>query len=429
MDELNVCDPMDLVNADDLAALESFLNSYESGSPRPYNQVEVPTELAQTKGYTGPIYGYSREDSSYHVILGWEGVPCAPELEAVRIGTIGENVEEGIHGWWEDGELCFCWNHNGRQIPMNVMKYSLTQNVFSRNAGLLESEYLQDTCAMFPGVGSVGSSMALMLARAGVGKFILCDPDVLEIHNISRHQCDLSEVGIYKVDAVAKRIRRINPKAQIRVFRRRLQQVREDQIGDWMVPGRSAIFAGCDSLEANACACDLAETLKVPYLCTVFFAMAWCLEMYYYIPEFQDIGYRKGMADVLAAEARRQQEAMENGDAAGANHFYAGQEDLARFSFQPGVGADVEYGCTIAVKLGLDLLNLYNQNYVMRLLPYLHQYTMYILNRDPRLGGGEIVEQFANKPFQYQTNPVPGSYVYQKMIDNAMAAQNAAEAE
>lgn len=397
-------------------ALEQFLNDYNTSTVRRYDQIEVPVELTENLGYEGPIYGYLREESGYHIILGWEGNPCNPALKAQRIGTIGADTDAPIHGVWEDNQLSFYYNKDGKKIQLFMMKYTLTQNIFSRNAGLLESEYLQDMCAMFPGVGSVGSSMVLMMARAGVGKFILCDPDVLEVHNISRHQCDLSEVGLYKVDAVAKRILRINPKAQIRTYRRKHQQIPEEDIRDWMQPGRSAIFSGCDSSEANASACDLAESLKVPFLCTVFFSMAWCLKMYYYVPELGDVGMRIGMADTLAAEARRQMEALESGDYASANHFYAGQEDLQRFNFQPGVGADVEYGCTIAVKLGLDLLNLYNKNYVMRLLPYLHQFTMYVLNRDPRLGGGELVDQyFENRPFQYHTEPIEGSYIYQRM--------------
>jgi len=38
------------------------------------------------------------------------------------------------------------------------------------------------------GLGSMGASMALELARAGVGRMILIDPDIMEIANISRHE-------------------------------------------------------------------------------------------------------------------------------------------------------------------------------------------------------------------------------------------------
>lgn len=68
--------------------------------------------------------------------------------------------------------------------------------------------------ALIVGCGSVGSLIALELARAGVCKFILVDSDTLEIHNICRHQLGFRDLGRYKVDAVADAIKNINPSAK-----------------------------------------------------------------------------------------------------------------------------------------------------------------------------------------------------------------------
>lgn len=61
------------------------------------------------------------------------------------------------------------------------------------------------------GLGALGSPLAALLGRAGVGRFVLCDPDVVTIGNRVRHDLDLAELGQAKVHAVAHRLRRLNP--------------------------------------------------------------------------------------------------------------------------------------------------------------------------------------------------------------------------
>jgi molybdopterin/thiamine biosynthesis adenylyltransferase len=68
------------------------------------------------------------------------------------------------------------------------------------------------------GVGSGGSKLATGLARSGVENFKLVDPDTFSIENISRHECDLTDLGRFKVDAIKERILRINPFAKVETF-------------------------------------------------------------------------------------------------------------------------------------------------------------------------------------------------------------------
>jgi hypothetical protein len=63
------------------------------------------------------------------------------------------------------------------------------------------------------GCGSVGSMIAVMLARAGVGNFLLVDDDIMFPDNIVRHQLDWREVGTHKADGVARAIELVNPSA------------------------------------------------------------------------------------------------------------------------------------------------------------------------------------------------------------------------
>ncbi|WP_019673276.1 tRNA threonylcarbamoyladenosine dehydratase [Psychrobacter lutiphocae] len=66
------------------------------------------------------------------------------------------------------------------------------------------------------GVGGVGTWVAEGLARTAIGKLTLIDMDVLVASNVNRQLPALdSSFGNSKIEEMAKRIRQINPKAQL----------------------------------------------------------------------------------------------------------------------------------------------------------------------------------------------------------------------
>lgn len=71
------------------------------------------------------------------------------------------------------------------------------------------------------GLGSVGSKVAVSLARSGVKDFFLVDDDVLAPHNLVRNQLDWDDIGFHKAEAVATAIKKVNPYATVttRCFR------------------------------------------------------------------------------------------------------------------------------------------------------------------------------------------------------------------
>lgn len=69
------------------------------------------------------------------------------------------------------------------------------------------------------GIGGVGSYTAEALARAGVGAITLVDNDTVGLSNLNRQLCALhSTLGKYKAEAMAARIRDINPECQVRAI-------------------------------------------------------------------------------------------------------------------------------------------------------------------------------------------------------------------
>jgi len=65
------------------------------------------------------------------------------------------------------------------------------------------------------GLGGLGSSVAVALARLGVGRLIVADYDVVEPSNLNRQQYFTDQIGMTKVAALAENLQRINPYVEV----------------------------------------------------------------------------------------------------------------------------------------------------------------------------------------------------------------------
>jgi sulfur carrier protein ThiS adenylyltransferase len=61
------------------------------------------------------------------------------------------------------------------------------------------------------GCGGLGSNCALALARAGIGKMIIADFDVVSAGNLNRQYYFPDQLGMKKVEALAVNLHRVNP--------------------------------------------------------------------------------------------------------------------------------------------------------------------------------------------------------------------------
>jgi sulfur carrier protein ThiS adenylyltransferase len=83
---------------------------------------------------------------------------------------------------------------------------------------------LLDSSVGIAGLGGLGSNAAVALARAGVGKLVLIDFDLIERDNLTRQYYFLDQVGRAKVDALKSSIKRINPNINIVVHNLKLNK-------------------------------------------------------------------------------------------------------------------------------------------------------------------------------------------------------------
>lgn len=68
------------------------------------------------------------------------------------------------------------------------------------------------------GVGSLGGTVALQLARSGVGHLTLIDPDYLVSANLGRHVLGADDLGLAKAEALQERIRKDLPTTEVAAF-------------------------------------------------------------------------------------------------------------------------------------------------------------------------------------------------------------------
>ena len=65
------------------------------------------------------------------------------------------------------------------------------------------------------GLGGLGSNVATLLARAGIGSLKLVDFDIVEASNLNRQQYRISHIGMKKTEAIKTIIKEINPFVEI----------------------------------------------------------------------------------------------------------------------------------------------------------------------------------------------------------------------
>lgn len=322
----------------------------------------VPTSLARQSPYLYPMLG--------HLYTSEEEVPQDTEML--------QGVQNG------DG-LSFHYQGNAYQTKL----YSLHHDLFSRNTGILESDILLNKHVFLLGAGSVGSLVALELARSGVGRFTLVDNDVLKYHNLARHQCSVQDVGDYKVYALARRIREINPYAKVTVYVNTIEMLQKEDFAT-LHADDSIVIGSADNRPADVYANAMAVMAKTPFVSIGCWQRAFAGAVFYWLPGMPC--YHCALGDGGGFDQRTDV----------SRRFYVDEEEAAQLNFEPGIAADIDFVTLVGVKLALDLLLRDSAAYTPRLLGCLKQYTLVCNTNKPEIGG-ELAEIFSY-PLQVTTS-------------------------
>lgn len=142
-------------------------------------------------------------------------------------------------------------------------------NRFLRNEmiwGEAAQQKLASSHVILFGLGGVGSYTAECLARSGIGELTLVDSDTVSVTNINRQlEALTSTVGMAKAEAVAARIRDINPDAVLHP----MQATYDAAHRDLFFPEGCHYDYIVDAIDLVSCKLDLLETarrLEIPLI-------------------------------------------------------------------------------------------------------------------------------------------------------------------
>ncbi|MCQ2079859.1 MAG: sulfur carrier protein ThiS adenylyltransferase ThiF [archaeon] len=85
------------------------------------------------------------------------------------------------------------------------------------------------------GAGGLGSNIAMMLARAGIGGITVADFDSIDLSNLNRQNFTVHDRGHLKVEALERHLLEVSPSIRVKTFPERLEPS--------SIP---KVFSGCD---------------------------------------------------------------------------------------------------------------------------------------------------------------------------------------
>ena len=86
------------------------------------------------------------------------------------------------------------------------------------------SEKLKKAKVCILGLGGLGSNVAILLARSGIGYLKLVDFDIVEASNLNRQQYRISHIGMKKTEAMKTIIKEINPFVEVEILNKKVDR-------------------------------------------------------------------------------------------------------------------------------------------------------------------------------------------------------------
>ena len=103
------------------------------------------------------------------------------------------------------------------------------------------------------GLGGLGSNIAVMLARIGVGNLLLVDHDKVEPSNLNRQHYDVSHLGMLKTEALKTQLAKINPFIEIQACAVKVtDENATDVFKEYLIVCEAFDDPGCKAMLVNA---------------------------------------------------------------------------------------------------------------------------------------------------------------------------------
>lgn len=298
--------------------------------------------LREALASKGNVYGIVRAEEELVQVL------AAQETWDSRLQRLGRVQDTPVEGRSVRVESApgpaFIVFEDSVPVPEHVEVVAILEELDTRRTEVVQGTALENATVFVVGAGSLGSEIVVPLAEAGVGRFVIIDPDRLDASNVSRHACDIADLGREKAVAVADLLRRRCVQAKA---------IREDVLerGDEglreLVRGADLVVATTDSPEAQFATNEACVAEGVPAVFAAAYERGRGGEVVVFRPHatpclFCCVGFRVGLGDAPALKERRAA-------------YQAADAD--RLVAEPGLAVDLRFLGSVAAALALAILD------------------------------------------------------------------------
>ena len=142
-------------------------------------------------------------------------------------------------------------------------KKRYSRQIVLENWGEDVQQKLSNSIVLIIGVGGLGCHSASALCASGIGTLILYDPDRVQLENLHRqYHYSAEDIGLYKVDALAKRLKALNPDCRVLTV---------SEFWDWrgILPENLAphlVIDGSDTFQVKYAINEYCQSRQIPWI-------------------------------------------------------------------------------------------------------------------------------------------------------------------
>jgi molybdopterin/thiamine biosynthesis adenylyltransferase len=177
---------------------------------------------------------------------------------------VRDHADGQLLTWIHQVEAAKCFCATLAQVEEVALELGILPARYQRNCNAIS---VSDQLTLFRssvaviGCGGLGGYVVEELARLGVGKIVVIDPDVFEEHNLNRQLFSSpTNLGTAKVDAAFKRISEINPAVNLVP----IQAAFSPEYGASLLDGCQVVVDALDSIQVRLELADVSAAMNIP---------------------------------------------------------------------------------------------------------------------------------------------------------------------
>ena len=212
-----------------------------------------------------------------------------PALHPFVVVRSGDDVEVKSATLEVLGEVLAVPSEPTALAAVGTLSRVAREETFRRVAGAYDLAHLRHSRVIIVGNGGAASAVE-DLVRGGIHDLVLVDPDVVSESNLATQQVYRRDIGRPKVEAIADRLREINPAASVLTLQRDFNELTEAEIEsllglDLARPPICTLLLGCtDNFWAQARINRVGLQYGVPTLCAQVYAEGRGVELTFTYP-------------------------------------------------------------------------------------------------------------------------------------------------